>query len=805
MDFAVCPSCNQSVLDDDAENCPFCGASMKAKPGAKVAVAKPVAAPAKPATKPPAKSPDDDLPFDVEANLPRTDLKLAPTPTKGRTLKVTCPMCDAVGYVPPSAAGQPVRCLNSACPMPVFQVPALKSEPPPPPPPKPKGKPLVWGVLTAVVVGGIGVGVWMVASRPNLETVVKPLSPEDLQRIKDEEARLAKAQALSASQAQDTPDGTVKDVPVEQTASGEPTAEEMIKQTLKLMEQAALQTGSQNRSKPFCRRLAAEAAALAGELPAAREHLLQLQKVGPELPFYRIGGLTEIFWREHAAGQKAAALAALDQALTETKSLPTYGRDHLDLATRLAAALAVAERLPAARELIQAHQSPGIEGETSAYVQTLLAHPDPIPAARQIDWQPIVMRQMPQAAAVSAILQWKGHSATALEWARGWSDEEIRAECLTALVEAALWGGTDLPLQEIEALPAENQLLLWARAARRQAALGQFDAAKTSVQNALTVRERVTLPAEFVLPDTPALMKWKPASKTSLVALAAGYAELAVVQQLVAEDAAAASTALERAVQVCRGIGPALAPIQKLQTEADRLGLTGLRQKLKMELELRTDDLARQMVGPYRKALTDLEQAAQERFVLQTMILSRAAKAGLEDAAWTIVSSRGSATDPLRREPYFHTEVAGWLVERFRSRGANDVAQAVIAAATEAGVAQVLRPVAADFEAHLAAGRFKEATALVKRPEAKDQADLLVFTAAARLSAQDPLDKTWQFISLVGDGVLREQVWELAGQIASRRGQAAAVFQQLSAMTSATEKIALGKGLIAGLQASRPH
>lgn len=33
MDFPVCPSCKQSVIDDDAENCPFCGSSMKAKPG----------------------------------------------------------------------------------------------------------------------------------------------------------------------------------------------------------------------------------------------------------------------------------------------------------------------------------------------------------------------------------------------------------------------------------------------------------------------------------------------------------------------------------------------------------------------------------------------------------------------------------------------------------------------------------------------------------------------------------------------------------------------------------------------------
>ena len=34
MDLRFCPACNQSVLDDDATDCPFCGASMSGKPGA---------------------------------------------------------------------------------------------------------------------------------------------------------------------------------------------------------------------------------------------------------------------------------------------------------------------------------------------------------------------------------------------------------------------------------------------------------------------------------------------------------------------------------------------------------------------------------------------------------------------------------------------------------------------------------------------------------------------------------------------------------------------------------------------------
>ena len=35
MEFRTCPACQASVLEDDVEDCPFCGASMSGKPAAK--------------------------------------------------------------------------------------------------------------------------------------------------------------------------------------------------------------------------------------------------------------------------------------------------------------------------------------------------------------------------------------------------------------------------------------------------------------------------------------------------------------------------------------------------------------------------------------------------------------------------------------------------------------------------------------------------------------------------------------------------------------------------------------------------
>ena len=136
MDFPVCPSCRQSVIDDDAVDCPFCGASMKAKSGSKPAPAatKPTVTASKPTptkptfgvTKP--TLPGDDLPFESELTTGKSAIPAMPNPTKQRTLQVICPMCDTPGYLPPTAAGQSVRCANSKCVMPVFTAPSEKKK-----------------------------------------------------------------------------------------------------------------------------------------------------------------------------------------------------------------------------------------------------------------------------------------------------------------------------------------------------------------------------------------------------------------------------------------------------------------------------------------------------------------------------------------------------------------------------------------------------------------------------------------------------------------------------------------------------
>src|SRR5579859_7918066 len=103
MDFAVCPSCHQSVIEDDAVDCPFCGAPMKGGAGAKPSAgsAKPAATPAKPAAAAPSTPaakrsgtmgkvgakptlPGDDLPFESELTTGKAAILAMPNPSKQR-------------------------------------------------------------------------------------------------------------------------------------------------------------------------------------------------------------------------------------------------------------------------------------------------------------------------------------------------------------------------------------------------------------------------------------------------------------------------------------------------------------------------------------------------------------------------------------------------------------------------------------------------------------------------------------------------------------------------------------------------
>lgn len=710
-------------------------------------------------------------------------------------------MCETEGYVPETAAGKEVRCANPKCLVPTFVAPEPEPEPIAPPPKK-KGNPVLLGVVTTLVVSAIGGAIWFVAGQPEDDGVrVKPV---DITNIPKSKPSGVETPTVAQPDPNAAPAADPKS-PATQTPKVE-DSQAIVASALKACEQACLLTGNRNRSKPVCRRLTAEAFALSGEVSGAREQIQQLATVGSQLPFYQVIPFVEIFWHEHRQGNSRTADEALDQALAAAEKLPIRGRDQLDVATRLAHALVVSGRLDAARTLIAAHQATDLDGEVSAQFLWLAADRN----GSNVDWlfqkRPVTARQSPQAAAVAAICVLGGDADRGRDFATGWTDPNVQAECLTAWGEAMVWTAPGKALAAIEPAVANlapaAQAMAWARAARVALVRQSPDVAQQSLAKGQAAIANLTPPENYVIPDKKALVKTRPTFEAEWVAAAAGAGELAVAQFEAGGDPEAVAKSLELSLQFARGLGPAVPAIADQVATANRLGLKGLTSQVKTELALRTDDEARQMTGVFRRALTDLETAAQTRFQLQTTILTRATRQGLDAAVWRIVAGLSAAEDLAVQEKFLATEVAPWLVEHFRAAGNAADEKTLVAACTAAGLPGLTRPVEAVFEEQIAAGKYADAWKTISDRDVRADVReaLVIFAAVRQAQTTDPVEKTWQLVGPVTDVVLREQAVEWAAWMAARRGAAKEVWGHYKDLASATEIVSLGRGVIAGVQ-----
>ncbi len=812
MDFAVCPSCGQSVLDDDAEDCPFCGVSMKAKPGAKPAGGAKPAAPAKPpataATKPgakPAGKPQpkpaaDDFPFDADMMQPSDAIAASAAAGKGRTLQVVCPMCETPGFVPTSAAGKMVKCANPKCMVPLFKAPAPEApKAAAPPPPPPKNNIVTLGIITAVVVGALGLGAYVfVTMSGGSKPVVKQLTPDEIERLKVKPVTPATGTKTAASDPDGTPDAT----PV--TPTGTADTAKLTAEMLKAMSEMALLTGGQNRSKPLCRRLAAEAFAISGQIKAAREQIGNLGVVGKDVPFYRVVPWVEVAWAELAAKHAAEAKSALDQAVTESASLPKFGRDRLITATYLAAGLAGAGRFDEARAALKDRESGDADGELAFALCWLAFDRKQTEIEPLYKLTPIVERVATQTAATTAVLVLRSQSAEAIAFAKSITNAEQKRDALAGWIEAQVWTSpTEAPQKiepELAALTPVDRAYLWARAARVAVSRQGNDAAKTCLEKAVAAIEAVPVPAEFAFPALKALMKWKLASTAELVAAATAAGEVALAQHAVGE-AAAAEASLNRMLAITRAIGPALALPAAKQKEIDGLGLNAMREKLKKDLELRNDDDVRQALGVYRNVVGHLSTIAQTRFDFQARALSRAAALGMEKPVWAIVSQRTAVEDLAQQEPYFNSLLPSWLMYRFEVTQATDDAAALAAAYSQVSNGKIVAPTASVLNDHFNAGRSKEALALLSTRGFKGEArEVAVIRGAIALMHQNAVEAGWEMIAKQQEAVLREQAYQWASLVLARQGKGAAAWKHAETFNGVTEKESVARGVIAGLR-----
>ncbi|WP_166826409.1 hypothetical protein [Thalassoroseus pseudoceratinae] len=639
MDLPTCPSCHQSVIDDEAEECPFCGASMSGprqpKPAPTTAT-KPKAAP-KPKSKPksssaPAKSsgdssaPKSDDPFDVQGEKVSKYVRLRVKPKPGREYRVVCPMCETAGYTSEQAAGKPVRCINPDCLMPIFTCPEPEKEPEPEPE---KSSGLSAGMLTAIAIlllGGGGFGVWWFVLREDpsiaMQNAAKPgMTDADFERQRKQIEALENPKGNQATEVVATEPEKVTPEELRQSA-----LTEMVKYS-----EHTPQMG--NRDPAYGIQMIASIHAARGDEAAVRKQLARLTKLGVQRPDYRIIPLTDLAWNQISNGQPTAK--TLDEALELAGKVRGTGQPDWRAITGLAAVLVAENRADEAADLLSKLRTREDKEVYWAKLQSLRETKN-FDFAKQMQHAALVEPADPSRVSVTGTLATHGKSKEALEWANRIQDINSRAEAL------ATWGenvaanqaaqsqlvtltGFDESLGGLSAdVQRSVRTQVHARVARRLATLGQTDLAKTWLAKADTEIASSQTPDARPTPDVKELydyqiaLPWADALELSAIATAEAAA---AHRQLGQSDQS--KSLVEKTRALIAAITPPLDAMQSLVSEIDQ-NSASIQNTLGQELNLLTDDQKRTAEKQYRRHAYDLKTAAEKYQALQEVLLAKA-------------------------------------------------------------------------------------------------------------------------------------------------------------------------------------
>ena len=767
--------------------------------GAKTASASPKAAATATAT-------EDEDPFDVDTRALLQAAPVSPKPAKGRMVRVVCPMCETPGFIGSQHAGKNVKCCNPQCLVPVFTAPkpeAPKAETEPEPARGVSTTMLTVG--SVALVAGIVAVVYFVFLKESGKTpdVVQPIP---VARENGE------TREQPESDGQPTPPTPPAPPPVPLGEIREISLVEIVKKA---------QQRDDNRNKPYARRLAAESFVDVGKLPEARLQLEAMQKVPGYMPFYEIEPLAAIALAERQAGNDTGARATVDAALAKA-DFPVVGREPLDAAGALAAALVSMGRSDEARQVVLSAQDAGARGRISALWRSAVD-------SRSLDLDGPARRpylqSMPnsQWVSVTAAVFAHGNAPAALAWARAARALPVRDNSLAA------WAGllilhagnpTAAPaLKQIEQAAGEllpaGRVRIWAAVADAQLERGERTAAESSLQQAMAALAEIPPPAATLavadmktihdsegkphagLPDP------EPWHTAALAAM-----DVAEVQAELG-NGDAAWTAVQTALAATRAMSPSPAAARAVRDECDTND-AAVKARLSQLLDIDGNRVFLAF-NRYRKQCTEIRDAAETRFQLQTELLHRAAAMGLSRQVWEEALARHQHTDVGEQEPFLETTLPGAVAVRARAAGAAKVADAVT---QHFGSQQPRFPARDELEVRLYAAvserNFEQAAAVLRTYEqiARDDlypAQIEALRAVSRLLKGGQHGDALRLATSFTNPLSREDALWLIAAASVRDGQHSELWRKRASLKlTATEWCALYRGFVAGLSLAPP-
>lgn len=807
MDFRTCPACNSSVLEDDAEDCPFCGASMsgKAKPK-KPAAAKP-AAPAKgspakatspkggaaaatkgaakpkPAAKPSAEPDAEADPFEVDTSALRRAAAVSPRQTKTKSLRIVCPMCETPGFISPSDAGRDVRCCNDSCMVPVFKAPRPKQKEVVEEKPASGLSTAMLGLIATVAVAVIGVGVYFFVLKEEPKdpgpTITEPVkrgpSEEELQSL------------------------IPKSGLVQETQGPPATPAEILKKSLEELPKVAQQRDN-NRSVEFGLQLTIGAFAIADKMADAKSYMKQLDRlVRRRASFYKIEPLVEMAWQQLANGDRDAANATAEEAAGLAKSLPDTSRRTVDAATELSALLAALGRMDEASAIIRREQRDSPRGQLSAIWRSSLNF-----KTFDVDWEAErpyhILVHDPMWVSVVETLVARGSEDRALEVARAAPSRTAREACVAAWTGGLcrITGGDLNGIKSrIDSVAKEEtpaaQVRMYAAAADAALNRQQDETAKQYLEAARAVLAQLPEPKTVAVPSMASLYESDGRPHAGLpnpapargAAVAAG--DVALIELRVGQTDAAWES-IQQAIRHCMAMAPSRTQTAALLERCEKQE-GSVRQQLDSTLNLRGDRTKIfNAFNRYRAQCGRLHEEAIRRYELQVELLRAVAQRGLQEKVWPYVVERQNSSDQGVREPFFQSTLPGLTLAIARAQGQSDLVSAVQAAFPDATVkvdvvdfaAARVATIQDSTDVRAVVDYFKPAYRT--RDVDRNRIDLVALQTSCRLQKARSAPATFQFVIRIPDpnGLAVEDAFTLLAAHAAQESEASELWRVMS-------------------------
>lgn len=710
----------------------------------------------------------------------------------GKTIEVTCPMCETKGFISSKAAGKQVKCCNPQCMVPLFTAPALEKKEVVAPPRPPKKK-IPWLYIGGGIAFAAIAGASIYFMQDHGPTELPPLAPY---------TGSSSSGSDPLSMTEDKKDTQTQiDVKPEIEQGPNAARDAVIKQALARMFEVY---GNVRRERqPMWRRLAVTAFTYAGDPKKAREQLDLLEKTSNQSSWEGIPPLVDMAWRSAKFPEEFQK--TIDEAARLAEKLPVRGRFATESAIAIAPLLVVSGKAEAARQLLAKHHSESPLEQLAGATRIVIADNSfnfdrPFTGRTFGDWQ------FPLETSVTLALAVRGRWDDAHSWASQTADPVAKAEATTAWAETFLRDGVPVDdanglAQAVAAgkgLSAEGKARLLARLADVRFGQNDRSGAAELLKQAQDALHSLSPPKPVIVEGAKPLMDMKLDDATTLKQMAFAAAEVAGVQARSGDPRAKDNIHL--ALRFLSGIGPAKSPTEERRRQVEN-DSNRVKTELKRSMALKGDDDIRRALTQYKLKLRDVEEAAASRFKTEIAILQAAVHFGLVDEVWDVLETYDHKPQK-EHQPLIATFLPLLVAHQYAERGDKAKRDEIISAtesridATDPEVVKLMAE--SDFKAGDLAGCSARLNAAITPHGHLHE---LVLRLASRLVVSGKVAEAIVFCNRLDDLTLREESLYLIAAQTARLGKGVEFWKRAKDQNlGAMESSAVAAGVVVGFK-----